>query len=121
VSTREGQGRASSRWNGSKTQLGRGGSDDEELLGAAIKEGSVVLTDLSMPQLAAVLRVSSTYIGAALGMSPPERAAVHRGLRCLVEPRPKASVRTRLAKIVGEIGIDAARSLLAAGEQKNAA
>jgi hypothetical protein len=91
------------------------------LLGAEIKEGSVVLTDLSIRQFAAVLGVSMTYLVAALGMSPPERAAVRQGLRLLVEPHPKASVQTRLARIIGEIGVDGVLSLLAAGEQKSAA
>jgi hypothetical protein len=90
------------------------------LLGAEIKEGAIMLTDMSVRQIAAVLGVSPGYINAALTASPLHREAVRRGLRPLVDPHAKASPEKRLAKIIGEIGADAVLSLLAS-EEKTAA
>jgi len=90
------------------------------LLAAEIKEGAIMLTDMSVRQIAATVGVSVGYVNAALKASPLHREAVRRGLRPLVEPRAKAGPQERLAKIVDEIGVESVLSLLAA-EEKTAA
>src|SRR5262249_61445175 len=83
------------------------------LLAAEIKEGSVVLIDLSARQLASVVGCSPGYVTTALRTSPLRREAVRRGLRPLVEPRPKAGPEERLGKIGGEDGNDGVLPLVA--------
>jgi hypothetical protein len=93
------------------------GKAQRAVLGAEIKEGAVVLTDMSARQIAAVVGVSVGYIAAALKTSPSQREAVRRGLRPLIEPHAPASPQERLNKIVDEIGVDGVLSMLAASEK----
>ena len=96
------------------------GKAQRAVLGAELKEGSVVLTDMSVRQIAAVVGVSTGYITAALKSSPLQREGVRRGLRPLIEPHAKAGPEQWLAKLINEIGIDGVRSMLA-GKEKTAA
>jgi hypothetical protein len=102
-----------------KTIRGRGlalrklGKAQRALLAADIARGEVMLTDLSIRQIAAAVGVSVAYAHAALRLSALEREGVRRGLRPLVQQHAPAGPRERLAKLVDEIGIDAALDLLA--------
>jgi hypothetical protein len=83
-----------------------------------IKEGAVTLTDLSTPQIAAMLGVSVSYIGAALKTSPARRELVRRGLKPLIEPPAKATPLQRLGRLVAELGgTDAVLELLAEADR----
>jgi hypothetical protein len=86
------------------------------LLAAEIHEGTVVLSDLSVKQLAAIVGCSSAYVHAALRASPLEREAVRRGLRPLVQAHAPTGPQERLSKIVDEIGLDRTINLLASFE-----
>jgi hypothetical protein len=110
-----------------KTIRGRGlaarklGKTARALLIADIVEGTVVLSDLSVKQLAGAVGVSVGYASAAIHLTPAEREAVRRGLRPLVQPHAPASPQERLEKIVGEIGLDRTIDLLARTERNKAA
>jgi hypothetical protein len=91
------------------------------LLVADIAEGSVVLADMSVRQLASAVGVSIAYAHAALRLAPIDREAVRRGLRPLVQPHAPAGPQERLAKIVDEIGLDKTLDLLAGTDKRAAA
>jgi hypothetical protein len=102
-------------------RFGRLSKSQRAVLAADVLEGRLSLRPTATA-IAKVMGVSVPYITAASKLSTMERYKVRWGLRTLREViSPTPSPEERLAKIVDEIGVDAALELLARSETAAAA
>src|SRR5262245_12456659 len=76
---------------------------ERAVFGAELAEGRVVLEPPTAKTVSALCHVNMTYVGAALRLTPGQRAAVLAGERSLIEPRRCAPAPSEWETLVEEL------------------
>ena len=96
----------------SLAQLVRNMSPSERaILAADILDGNVVIMGLTRRMVTAMCRADATYVAAALHTTPEQRAAIARGERSLIRPRPRTPAPIDWTKIDDATLVEAVRRI----------